>query len=103
MDLSPFAVWRRGHRFAGRVSRGNQAARARDKVCLAAGALFHVKGERQGSRTVAACGNLWITQEGRLEDVILAPGQSFRISQRGLVLIQGLQEAEFYLVRLGKG
>ncbi len=46
------------------------------------------------ARTVTAhSGTVWITEPSNLRDVVLVPGQSFTLSQPGLVLVEALTDA----------
>src|SRR5690242_4073732 len=47
-----------------------------------------------GARIVCLSGALWLTQEGREEDVILQPGESIRVSNDGLALVTALRSSE---------
>jgi hypothetical protein len=51
-----------------------------------------------GARVVCLSGALWLTQEGREEDVILGPGESFRVSSEGLTLVTALRGSELRVV-----
>src|ERR1700693_718285 len=50
--------------------------------------------EAAGVRVVCLSGAVWLTQEGREEDVILNAGEKFRIANRGLTLITALRGSE---------
>ena len=41
----------------------------------------------KGSAILASRGDLWITQEGMRDDVILRPGDRFNVKGRGLILV----------------
>ena len=46
----------------------------------------------------ARSGCVWLTQEGERRDVVLLPGQQFRISRDGCTLIQALRDSEIDLL-----
>lgn len=43
-----------------------------------------------GSTVSAVAGSVWITEENQPRDVVLAPGTSYRLRERGLALINAL-------------
>jgi len=47
-------------------------------------------------------GNLWITQDGDLEDRIIGRGESFVLDRPGLSLVTALGEPALLVVRPGK-
>lgn len=51
---------------------------------------------RDGVGSTVSCrsGTLWVTEENRPRDVLLGPGASHVLSQRGMALIQALGEAD---------
>ena len=51
---------------------------------------------RDGAGNTVYChsGTLWVTEENRPRDVLLGPGASHILSQRGTALIQALDEAD---------
>jgi hypothetical protein len=51
----------------------------------------------KGSRIAARSGNIWITQEHDVRDVILRPGQSFTLDRNGTAVIEALTGAEVAL------
>ncbi len=63
---------------------------------LARGRTLEV-GDARDWRVVCRRGVLWITQDRLPEDVILVPGQTFRLSRRGPTLIHAFEESEFRL------
>ncbi len=67
------------------------------EVRLGPGEVFTLSGDRQGWRVMCEVGRLWITQAGDPKDYILGPGQQFRVSTSGGVVIQGLPSGEAYL------
>jgi hypothetical protein len=59
--------------------------------------LRHARG--RGVTTVI--GQVWVTQENDLRDIVLGPGTSQRIESDGLVLVQALDGAAYVLVEDG--
>ena len=49
--------------------------------------------ENKGMRLVCESGSLWVTEEGRSQDVVLYQGQNFELGGRGLVVVQALSDA----------
>jgi hypothetical protein len=45
-----------------------------------------------GSAVYAIDGVLWLTQEGLIDDVVLAPGERFDVRQTGLIVVSGVEE-----------
>ena len=54
--------------------------------------------EARGASVVCVSGALWLTQEGRDEDVILQPGESLRITRDGLTLVTAMRSSELRVV-----
>jgi hypothetical protein len=54
--------------------------------------------DAKGSRLLCENGILWITQEGRSEDVILRKGESLRLRHNGLTLAMALRPSELRVV-----
>jgi hypothetical protein len=55
--------------------------------------------EAAGARVVCVTGALWLTQEGREEDVVLAPGESLRVSNGGLTVVTALRGSEVLVLQ----
>ena len=55
--------------------------------------------EAAGVRVVCRSGAVWLTQEGREDDVILNAGEKFRIANGGLTLITALRGSELCIVQ----
>jgi hypothetical protein len=55
--------------------------------------------EATGARVVCVTGALWLTQEGREEDVVLAAGESLRVSNGGVTVVTGLRGSEVLVVQ----
>ena len=45
-----------------------------------------------GSRVRAHSGTVWLTQEGLVEDVMLAPGENFEVKRQGLIVVNSIVE-----------
>jgi hypothetical protein len=52
-----------------------------------------------GQTITARSGAVWITEEGRLDDVVLAAGESARLGRRGLALVEAFEDASISLER----
>lgn len=52
-----------------------------------------------GKTVTAHAGAVWITEEGRLDDVVLGPGESFTLGGRGLALIEAIGDASISFAR----
>jgi len=49
---------------------------------------------RSAGKTITAhAGSLWITEEDSPSDVVLEPGQSFRLERSGLALVEAVGDA----------
>jgi len=46
--------------------------------------------DAQGSRVRCVSGLLWVTEDQRVTDLVLKPGESFTIAHQGLVLVMAL-------------
>jgi hypothetical protein len=55
--------------------------------------------EAAGARVVCVTGALWLTQEGREEDVVLTQGESLRVSNGGLTVVTALRGSEVLVVQ----
>ena len=47
---------------------------------------------RPGSRVRARSGMVWLTQEGLIEDVMLATGEDFEVKREGLIVLNAIAE-----------
>ena len=52
---------------------------------------------RKGQRIECRTGQLWITQDGDLRDVVIGPNQSFTLDLSGHTLVSALEDASFVL------
>jgi hypothetical protein len=53
--------------------------------------------ESRGLLVQVAQGKVWLTEEGDHRDILLAPGQSFRLEREGLALVYALEPAALSL------
>ncbi|MFL6565014.1 MAG: DUF2917 domain-containing protein [Burkholderiales bacterium] len=61
-------------------------------LVLARGEAVPVRGGL--GRTVRAhSGRVWLTEENGSEDVVLEPGESFRLARSGLAVVEALRDA----------
>jgi len=66
---------------------------------LAQGALRLARGQTLrvrdglGSTVCVSEGTVWLTEENRAQDVVLERGGCYRLSQRGIALVQALGDA----------
>ncbi|HZO04288.1 MAG TPA: DUF2917 domain-containing protein [Burkholderiales bacterium] len=69
------------------------------RIELRAGALQLRRGETlkvvdgAGSTISASNAAVWITEENRPRDIVVEPGASYRLSERGVAVIDALGEA----------
>ncbi len=61
--------------------------------CLPRKSLLKLVGNHSGERISCLKGVLWITQSGIPEDIFVLVGESFTITQPGILLIEGLAES----------
>lgn len=70
---------------------------------IASGALRLARGQTlkvrdgAGSTICAREGTLWITEENSRKDVVLEPGQCFRLQKPGVAIVQTFAEASLSL------
>ncbi len=57
---------------------------------------------KPGDTLYCTRGILWVTQEDDLKDYILHPGEQMIVSQRGVVVVEGLQNAALRLESAGR-
>jgi len=68
--------------------------------CLSRKALLKLVGNHCGERISCLHGVLWITQSGNPEDIFVCAGESFTITQPGILLIEGLAESRLKIAGL---
>jgi len=66
------------------------------KIDLARGAILSLRGA-SGQTVHAREGTLWVTEERADGDVMLQRGQSFRISGRGLTVVEAFSDASIVI------
>ena len=62
------------------------------KIQLQRGEAIPVRGGA-GQTVHAHEGRIWITEEAGRADVVLRPGESFRLARRGLAVVEALSDA----------
>jgi len=77
--------------------RAGIALRETTEARLAANSLLRIEGDRREVIILCHSGSCWITQEGDLEDHFIDSGECFAIDERGLVIVQALQETKIFL------
>ena len=60
--------------------------------CIPKKSLLKLVGDHRGERISFLNGVVWITQSGNSEDIIACAGETFTITQKGTILIEGLVE-----------
>jgi hypothetical protein len=66
---------------------------AATEVRLHGGELWRIDGNSRWRMVICLEGEIWVTQERDLKDYVLGAGETFLITQPGLVLVQALQES----------
>jgi hypothetical protein len=61
-------------------------------IDLQRGGFLRVR-EGAGSIVTAHAGSVWITEQDNPRDVVLRPGQSYRLARRGLALVEAFSDA----------
>jgi len=64
---------------------------------LGKGQIRHVRGDKN-RRVELLSGSLWITQDGDLRDVVLAPGEAFEFDRRGDALLSAFADSRYLLL-----
>ena len=52
----------------------------------------------QGARVVSLAGDVWITEDGRYDDVVLAAGESAVLERNGMAMITTFDSADVEIV-----
>ena len=60
------------------------------EVRLGRGEVFTLNGDHRDWQIVCEDGRLWVTQANDPDDHALTPGQQFRVSKPGAVVVQGM-------------
>ena len=58
--------------------------------------------EARGLAMEVTHGSVWVTFEGKRDDYVLNPGERLPISERGRIVIQGLEQSEIRFVRISE-
>jgi len=80
--------------------RGRDSSLGIDR-CLPKKSLLHLVGDHRGERIACLNGVVWITQSGNPEDIVVCAGETFAITQKGTILIEGLVETHLKITRVG--
>lgn len=77
-----------------------EAARTEDESLLTLGRdrLFVLRDAR-GTRVLCLSGSLWVTEDARLTDLVLRPGEHFVVAHNGMVLLMALDASTFRVVK----
>jgi hypothetical protein len=73
------------------------------RIELKTGALRLTRGQTvkvmdgAGSTICAHAGTVWITEENRMRDIVLGAGGCYRLSERGVAVVEALGEASVSL------
>ncbi len=62
----------------------------RSEIELDGSELLKLDLEQPRASVTCTAGTLWLTQQGDPQDYVLVAGQTFTLSQRGTVLVQGV-------------
>ena len=55
---------------------------------------WRVEGDQRDETIRCLKGVVWVTQQADAQDYILEPGDTFRITRRGAVVVEALQDAQ---------
>lgn len=69
----------------------------RAAITLRKGELHRIH-DGAGQRIEALSGALWVTIDNDLRDIVVAPGEGFRIDRNGDTLVSALDDASFALL-----
>ncbi len=79
------------------VSQANEV-----EIYLTGKDLFRLSGDARGAQIASAGGTLWVTQQGDAQDYLLRPGETVKITRKGMVLVQGSPAARVRIVPGGR-
>lgn len=71
--------------------------------CLSKKSLLRLAGDHRGENIACLAGVIWLTQSGNPEDILLCTGESFPITRKGALLIEGLAAARLVITRHATG
>lgn len=75
-------------------------SRREEALPLARDRMFALR-DAQGSRVQCVTGLLWVTEDQRVTDLVLRPGESFTIAHQGLVLVMALDTSTLRIEHTG--
>ncbi len=70
--------------------------------CLEKKSLLRLTGDHSGEQFSVVSGMVWITQSGKSEDIFLREGESFDITHKGAILVEGMVESRL-IIRASSG
>lgn len=68
--------------------------------CLSRNSLLKLVGDHSGELISCLNGVAWITQSGNPDDFVIYAGESFTITEKGTILIQGMKETRLTITCL---
>jgi len=68
-------------------------------IFLSEGQVWRMEGDLRGEAIHCEKGELWITQQGDLNDYFVKAGERFWVTRPGLVLVEAMQSARFHCTR----
>jgi hypothetical protein len=81
------------------LAAGRQRSKSAAEIHLGYREVYQQDGDLRGVMIVPMEGQVWVTQRGDPEDHTLGPGERFTITRRGRVVVQGINQSRFRLVR----
>ena len=72
---------------------------AADVLVLHCNNILRIEENQTPVRVRVVSGRVWITQEGDMEDYLLASGSEWTLNHRGLALIGAMPEARVQLIK----
>ena len=61
--------------------------------------LVRMEGDLRQAEIVCLNGAIWVTQPGDECDYLLTAGKHFQVGRKGVILVQGVPEGKFQLIR----
>jgi hypothetical protein len=68
-------------------------------ILLSRGQVWRIEGDLRGEAIHCEKGELWITQQGDLNDYFVKAGENFWVTRPGLVVVEATQSARFHCTR----
>jgi hypothetical protein len=62
------------------------------RIALLPDQVLTLEGDRRGFEIICQSGPLWVTQPHDPADYLLSNGETFKVSKRGTVVIQGVRQ-----------